>query len=1119
MTRHSKSIFQLFLLGLFVFLSQHSVAQFTVTEDFRGSGSPDIIIGDNAHLTSGIEDPVGAGWLRLTSDATNQKGYAYINRSFPSTQGVLVDFEYTMWRTHQYTYGGADGISVFLFDADYGPNGGVDGNHDFDLGAYGGSLGYANSTQSTPPNSGLTGGYIGIGLDSYGNFTAASEGKHGGSSGVSPNSVTLRGPADVNPSYKYLKGATITGISQTGITTTDALSESGDPDYDGIDYNTVTSNRPDISAFYRRVQIKILPVAGNNYKITIRMASEYGGSFTDLMTYTTSTPPPPLLKLGFAASTGGGVNNHEIRNLMITTLGNLRVHKSADVDVLRSKHSNSEPSNEITYNIEVTNDTQADLDNISFEDALTDGNSNPIPEGMFEISSITTSGFSSGTTLPTPSSSSPITNGQFIGLLKLAANSTGTITVKGILHDVPKRNLLTNTTTVTPTNITDTDPSNNTSSVSTPVVSEQSDLVINSEVDETCLNTTSGNTFTLKVRNAGLLDLNYGQQTGNKLTVTTTLPSGTTVSNTANSGWTMTQTGSNLIFTKTGSGTLAYGASLPPIQYTVNASSAYTHMVEVACQTEDPDNTDNNTDSNSMASPPDPPSVSANNITYDQYAEATPLSATADSGNTLLWSLSDGGVTTTVPYTPSTEETGTTEYWVAQKTPGGCLSDFKKITVTVNSAPDIDPGAIGSNQEVCPGTQPQTLTSVDGGDTGGGLNYIWQKSTDNGQTWTTISGATSATFQPVAVNEITSFRRVTVNSSGGQYPTDPVTIFMATGGNCSIQLCTASVEGETFSWNEGSGTPSPVIQTMVQPATNAGFVFDIYELDNSFNMEINGVQLAVNEIEFQSNGTSGINIQFQDGDQYETNTSGDIWQMTGEPGKPLIRVKISPSGQIEMFGSKTSSSNPNYQLYPLEFIPSKGNSFNTIHWNTTGNNTIVVTQNVVGVTVMDGYGSGKNLVPCEPFSIEKDGVFSDENGDGVPEVGDSITYTLTLQNSGDIAIYQPEISDSKLGGTINATPTGDVNNDGVLDKTETWEYTVKYPITQADIDLGGVYNRATAEGKTVEGYILDPEQSTDPTPLDPSSQFYDPDRPDHTFVGLRVPVITNPMLYQRAGHR
>lgn len=176
--------------------------------------------------------------------------------------------------------------------------------------------------------------------------------------------------------------------------------------------------------------------------------------------------------------------------------------------------------------------------------------------------------------------------------------------------------------------------------------------------------------------------------------------------------------------------------------------------------------------------------------------------------------------------------------------------------------------------------------------------------------------------------------------------------------------CTEEVEGEAFEWTNADTADNPITKTMTQPGTNGGFQFDIYELDNSFNMEINGVKLAEYEIEFQSDSTPdpGINIEFEDGDQYEADTDGAIWQMLGNSDNPLIRVKISPTGSVTMFGSKTSGG----ALYPLRFKQniSPINSFNTIQWNTTSDNTIIVTQNVVGQTKMDGYGSGRNIIPC-----------------------------------------------------------------------------------------------------------------------------------------------------------
>lgn len=172
-------------------------------------------------------------------------------------------------------------------------------------------------------------------------------------------------------------------------------------------------------------------------------------------------------------------------------------------------------------------------------------------------------------------------------------------------------------------------------------------------------------------------------------------------------------------------------------------------------------------------------------------------------------------------------------------------------------------------------------------------------------------------------------------------------------------ICTQSVNGSNFSWDyNASNAPSnPVTQTFNQPAANYGFVLDITRLDNSFNMIINGTPLATQELEFQSSGTSGINVQFVDNSSYETNTPM-IYSMTGTAADPIIRVSISPTGAVTMYGSKTSGG----PLFPLKLI--NGNTFNNITWNPTGTNTVVATQNVVGATNMSGRGYGLNRVLC-----------------------------------------------------------------------------------------------------------------------------------------------------------
>lgn len=224
----------------------------------------------------------------------------------------------------------------------------------------------------------------------------------------------------------------------------------------------------------------------------------------------------------------------------------------------------------------------------------------------------------------------------------------------------------------------------------------------------------------------------------------------------------------------------------------------------------------------------------------------------------------------------------------------------------------------------------------------------------------------------------------------------------------AVGICTIGVDGNEFKWsntnlNGAVNENNTLSKTITQPATDYGFVFDIYELDNSFNMEINGTLLAVDEIEFQSEGTSGINIKFQDGDEYETNTGGDIWQMKGNATNPLIRVVIGPTGKVSMYGSKVSGG----ELYPLVLF--NDNKFNIIPLKVGENevNDIKVTQSIVSKTLIDGYGYGANKVVCPNYWYG----FDDSNewaensnwtDNYVPVNYEDIEFATAENNSGSI---------------------------------------------------------------------------------------------------------------------
>ena len=139
---------------------------------------------------NGAIDPVGNGWLRLTNATGNQTGYAYNNTVFDLSDGLLIEFDYATWGGS-----GADGYSVYLFDAGVSP---------FNIGAFGGSLGYSQkgtsfsggACTSAANVAGISGGYVGFGVDEYGNFADCGEGRYlslNGNSNVVPNTVTIRG--------------------------------------------------------------------------------------------------------------------------------------------------------------------------------------------------------------------------------------------------------------------------------------------------------------------------------------------------------------------------------------------------------------------------------------------------------------------------------------------------------------------------------------------------------------------------------------------------------------------------------------------------------------------------------------------------------------------------------------------------------------------------------------------------------------------------------------------------------------------------------------------------------------------------------------------------------------
>lgn len=168
------------------------------------------------------------------------------------------------------------------------------------------------------------------------------------------------------------------------------------------------------------------------------------------------------------------------------------------------------------------------------------------------------------------------------------------------------------------------------------------------------------------------------------------------------------------------------------------------------------------------------------------------------------------------------------------------------------------------------------------------------------------------------------------------------------------EVCAKDVDAQVLNSTGG------VARTFTLSGTDYGAQIDLFTLDNSFNLNINGVNIATQEIQFYAG--AGQTIRFKDGTLYGTPGAENAWVMTGDGDRPLLRVVISPTGVVSLFGSKTS----NGPLFPLELF--NANTLNTVPWNVSASNTIVVSQsNANPPTSITGTVKGLKVGPCVCF--------------------------------------------------------------------------------------------------------------------------------------------------------
>ncbi len=116
------------------------------------------------------------------------------------------------------------------------------------------------------------------------------------------------------------------------------------------------------------------------------------------------------------------------------------------------------------------------------------------------------------------------------------------------------------------------------------------------------------------------------------------------------------------------------------------------------------------------------------------------------------------------------------------------------------------------------------------------------------------------------------------------------------------------------------------------------------------------------------------------------------------------------------------------------------------------------------------------------IAVSKSGVLNDDDGTPGLSAGDTISYTVTVTNPGNVSLTGINVTDPLLPLTLQS---GDLDSDFRLDTDETWIYTGDYTVTSFDLATNGGGDGDIDNTVTVDSNETPPESATQQTPINP----------------------------------
>ena len=270
-------------------------------------------------------DASGSGALRLTSNLQAEEGGLGSTQSVPITKGLDAVFDSYQYKPAGSPFGDGDGLGFYLAATDP-----LNPTVPSTIGIPGGALGYAPVPGRG--HNGLAYGYLGVGLDVYGNYLNpaedgtdcnGSDSFHDSGPGSLANSVSVRGAGNGTTGYCALAADTTLDGTLLGTTRANSIVPV-EVLINPSNSASVSTSGSDITVAAGSYAVVFTPFGGSQQTLTGALPSTLNGGIPAGLYPSSWIDPttgyPYKLTYGWVGSTGGAVDIHEVNNVQAQTV-------------------------------------------------------------------------------------------------------------------------------------------------------------------------------------------------------------------------------------------------------------------------------------------------------------------------------------------------------------------------------------------------------------------------------------------------------------------------------------------------------------------------------------------------------------------------------------------------------------------------------------------------------------------------------------------------------------------------------------------------------------------------------------------------------------------------------